>query len=358
MKALVLLRDAAQVVAPRRAAQPGEQLRDRARVKAGLEQADHRLAVVTDHERPERLAARGPVQLPVLLELPDQEPGEPGQHDHGERRERAAERGAEQLRGRAGDAAQDRRRERDHDLRRDGDDREVLDRVRRRLDEQIDVEAQHVRDDEPDRRQHALDQELDHRLPAAKPQQLVDAIHPAVDEVDELAEDLEDVADEAGQKARRELLARQDQPVDRALLDQPADPRVGHEPGDDERRGRDRPAPAPQIGERERHDHGRDRRPYEPAIEPAVDDPAHERQPPQRARHVEQDQPDQPPQRVHREPDGTPERRHVEQQEQERGAAIEGVRGRDLRLVPGDRVRHRADHVLETLDDRERAEQR
>ena len=57
-----------------RVSQAGEELRDRSGVEPGCEEPVHRLAVVADEHRAERLRAVRLVELPVLLQLPDEEP--------------------------------------------------------------------------------------------------------------------------------------------------------------------------------------------------------------------------------------------------------------------------------------------
>ena len=136
---------------------------------------------LTDRERTQRRRARAAIEAPVLLELPHEEAREPGEHEHRESREAFRELFTHQHRRHVRDALDHRRDERNDDLRRDGDDREVLDRVRRRLDEQIDVEPDDVRDDEPDRAEHALEHQLQRRLARAEAQPFVDAIEEAIE---------------------------------------------------------------------------------------------------------------------------------------------------------------------------------
>ena len=159
------------------------------------------------------------IQLPVAVELPGEEAGDAGQHEHGEGGERRAERRAEERR-RPGPAmrADHLRHERQDQLGGDGDHREVLDRVHRRLDEQVDVEAQHVRDDEPHRAEHALEHRDDPRLVGAEAQPLVDAVDAALEQLHQPAEQLERVLDQAGQDAMGEVAARAHQPVADHLL--------------------------------------------------------------------------------------------------------------------------------------------
>ena len=112
---------------------------------------------------------------------------------------------------------------------RDRHDREMLDGVDLRLDEQVHVDAKQVRREEPDERERALHRERQRRLPVLERQPLVDRVDAALDALDEDAEDVDDEREQAGQRAVRELADPPQDEVGQCLL------RLAAERGGEER---------------------------------------------------------------------------------------------------------------------------
>src|SRR5262249_46272632 len=132
------------LAAPHGPAKARVALRDRPRVEAWAEEPAHRLAVVADGDRAELARPVLAVEPPVRAELPGGEAEEAGQKSDGGAGHRGAGDHADDGRERAADRADEGRIDRRHDLPGDGDDGEVLDRVQRRLDEEVEVDAEDV----------------------------------------------------------------------------------------------------------------------------------------------------------------------------------------------------------------------
>ena len=163
-------------------AQLGEELGQRPRVEPRPEQPAHRLAVVADDYR--RSGSGG---------SPRRAASSPSAPRRGSRTRRGAGRPSSRRRlgepGRAGVSGGREQRGPEHtgsdDLVRDRNDREVLDRVDLRLDQQGDIDPDHVRDEEPDEAQHRLGRQRTPALSLAEPEPLVDGVEEPIDRLQE-----------------------------------------------------------------------------------------------------------------------------------------------------------------------------